>query len=80
MRIPSCYANDNDAYIPERWAQEGLLLLEENSVAATLVHRDAIALVTRPLALPNQSMGVMAAVAAYNNIAMRVTMQARSPG
>ncbi len=43
-------------------------------------HRDAIALVTRPLALPNQSMGVMAAVAAYNNIAMRVTMQARSPG
>ena len=38
--IPSCYANDNDAYIPERWAQEGLLLLEENSVTAALVHRD----------------------------------------
>ena len=41
-------------------------------------HRDALALVTRPLALPNQSMGVMAAVAAYNDIAMRVTMQYNS--
>ena len=42
------------------------------------MHRDAIALVTRPLALPNQSMGVMAAVAAYNDIAMRITMQYNS--
>jgi len=33
-------------------------------------HRDALALVTRPLALPNQSMGVMAAVAAYNDVAI----------
>jgi len=41
-------------------------------------HRDALALVTRPLALPNQSMGVMAAVASYNDIAMRVTMQYNS--
>ena len=24
---PACYANDNDAYIPERWAQEGLAIL-----------------------------------------------------
>ncbi len=42
------------------------------------LHRDALALVTRPLALPNQSMGVMAAVASYNDIAMRVTMQYNS--
>jgi hypothetical protein len=38
-------------------------------------HRDALALVTRPLALPNQMMGVRAAVANYNNVGMRVTMQ-----
>jgi hypothetical protein len=38
-------------------------------------HRDALALVTRPLALPNAAMGVRAAVAAYNNVGMRVTMQ-----
>jgi hypothetical protein len=38
-------------------------------------HRDALALVTRPLALPNTQMGCRAAVAAYNNVGMRVTMQ-----
>lgn len=38
-------------------------------------HRDALALVTRPLALPNSSMGVRAHVASYNDVAMRVTMQ-----
>jgi hypothetical protein len=38
-------------------------------------HRDALALVTRPLALPNSAMGVRAAVASYDDIAMRVTMQ-----
>ena len=38
-------------------------------------HRDAVALVTRPLALPNQAMGVMADVATHNNVSMRVTMQ-----
>lgn len=38
-------------------------------------HQDALALVTRPLALPNAAMGVRAAVAAYNNVGMRVTMQ-----
>lgn len=37
---PTCYANDNDAYVPERWAQEGLAILEENMVAASMVHRD----------------------------------------
>lgn len=36
----SCYANDNTAFIPEIWAQEGLVILEENMVAAKLVHRD----------------------------------------
>lgn len=32
--------NDNDAYIPEIWAQESLMILENNMVAANLVHRD----------------------------------------
>lgn len=36
----ACYANDNDAFIPELWAQEGLAILEENMVMARLVHRD----------------------------------------
>jgi hypothetical protein len=36
----ACYANDNDALIPELWAQEGLAILEENMVMARLVHRD----------------------------------------
>ena len=36
-------------------------------------HREAVALVTRPLALPNERMGVMADVAVHN-----VTMAARS--
>ena len=36
----SCFANDNDAFIPEIWAQEGLVIVEENMVAANLVHRD----------------------------------------
>ncbi len=34
------YANDNDALIPELWAQEALLVLDRNLVAAKLVHRD----------------------------------------
>ena len=38
-------------------------------------HRDAMALVTRPLALPNNRMGVMAAVVPHNDIWMRVLMQ-----
>ena len=38
-------------------------------------HRDALALVTRPLALPNNSLGVQAAVGSYNDLAMRVAMQ-----
>jgi hypothetical protein len=35
-----CYDNDNSAFIPEIWAMEGLRILEENMVAASLVHRD----------------------------------------
>lgn len=35
-----CYANDNDALIPELWANESLMILEENMVMANLVHRD----------------------------------------
>lgn len=35
-----CYDNDNDAFIPERWALEGLEILQENMVMANLVHRD----------------------------------------
>jgi hypothetical protein len=30
--VMACYANDNDALIPELWAQEGLAILEENMV------------------------------------------------
>jgi len=41
------YANDFDAMIPELWAQEGLAILEENMVAAQLVHRDFEPLVAR---------------------------------
>jgi hypothetical protein len=40
VAVVNCYANDNDAFIPEIWAQEGLVILEENMVAANLVHRD----------------------------------------
>jgi hypothetical protein len=36
----ACFANDNDAFIPEMWAQEGLAILEENMVIANMVHRD----------------------------------------
>jgi len=36
----ACYANDNDAMVPELWAQESLAILEENMVMARLVHRD----------------------------------------
>lgn len=36
----ACFANDNEAFIPELWAQEGLAILEENMVIANLVHRD----------------------------------------
>jgi len=35
-----CFDNDNDAYIPELWANESLAILEENMVMANLVHRD----------------------------------------
>lgn len=34
------YANDLDAWVPEVWAQESLMVLEANMVAAQLVHRD----------------------------------------
>jgi len=34
------YENDNDAFIPEVWAQESLMVLENSLVAANLVHRD----------------------------------------
>lgn len=41
---PVAFANDFDtdgrAYIPEVWAQESLMVLEENMVAGNLVHRD----------------------------------------
>ena len=36
---------------------------------------DAIALVTRPLAVPGADLGVRSAVAEYNQLAMRITMQ-----
>ena len=33
-------ANDNDCFVPEIWAMESLAILQENMVAANLVHRD----------------------------------------
>lgn len=38
--VTACFDNDNDAFIPEVWAQMGLVILEENMVMANLVHRD----------------------------------------
>src|SRR5215831_11047525 len=34
------YDNDIDSFIPELWANEALLILENNMVAANLVYRD----------------------------------------
>ena len=34
------YTNDLDAFVPEVWEQESLMILEANMVAANLVHRD----------------------------------------
>lgn len=34
------YANTLDAFVPELWANESLMILEENMVVAALVHRD----------------------------------------
>jgi len=36
----ACFANDNDAFVPEHWAMEGLMQLQEEMVVANLVHRD----------------------------------------
>ncbi len=36
----ACYANDNAAFVPEHWAMEGLMQLQEEMVVANLVHRD----------------------------------------
>ncbi len=38
-------------------------------------HRNSFALVTRPLAQPDQTMGALSFVASHNDIAMRATMQ-----
>ena len=34
------FANDNETFIPEVWAAESLMILENNMVAGNLVHRD----------------------------------------
>ena len=34
------YANDNDAWVPELWANESLAILDESLVMSSLVHRD----------------------------------------
>ena len=36
----TAFVNDLDAWIPEVWAQESLMILEANMVAANLIHRD----------------------------------------
>jgi len=38
-------------------------------------HRNALALVSRPLALPDTTLGVRSSVGIYNDVAMRATMQ-----
>jgi hypothetical protein len=38
-------------------------------------HRDALALVSRPLALPASDLGVRSGIGMYNDVSMRVTMQ-----
>ena len=38
--VVACFDNDNQAFIPELWASEGLAILQENMVIANLVHRD----------------------------------------
>lgn len=38
--VQGFYANDNSSMIPQRWAMESLLILQENMVASSLVHRD----------------------------------------
>ena len=38
--VLACFDNDNQAFIPELWASEGLAILQENMVIANLVHRD----------------------------------------
>jgi hypothetical protein len=38
-------------------------------------HRDALALVSRPLAVPANALGVQSAIGSYNDLAMRVAMQ-----
>ncbi len=40
VAVNTSYSNDNSAYVPQMWAQESLAILEENMVAANLVHRD----------------------------------------
>ena len=34
------YANDNDSFIPEIWANESLMILQNQMVMGNLVHRD----------------------------------------
>ena len=41
------FANNNDAYTPEIWANEALIQLEANMVAAQLVHQDFSSAVAR---------------------------------
>ena len=37
--VVNVYDNNIDPFIPELWANESLAILEENMVAASLVHR-----------------------------------------
>jgi len=45
--VETSFANSLDAFIPEIWAQESLMILEANTIAAQLVHRDFEPLVAR---------------------------------
>lgn len=40
ISLHTATGNDNDAFIPEMWANESLAILEENMILGQLVHRD----------------------------------------
>jgi len=76
--------NSSNALATDIWLDRPLgTLLTDNDLAFPgpsggynlAFHRNAIALVSRPLAFPNNALGVRSGVAAYNDVAMRATMQ-----
>jgi hypothetical protein len=63
-----------DRPLEAAWANNDVVFPGPHGSMALGFHRNALALVNRPLALPN-SAGVQAAIGMYNNLAMRICMQ-----